>query len=101
MARDVFSWAWSFRSAALVALGWMAFIAGVLVSQVWARLLFLTASRVLPQAVSPLDDPSGAAPERASRGEREAERVGTALPHSALRSKHGRWRSPTGARCRT
>lgn len=50
MVRDVFSWAWSHRSAALVALGWIAFVLGSLASPVWARLMLLTASRVLPQA---------------------------------------------------
>jgi len=52
MVKHVFSWAWSFRSAALVALGWIAFVTGLLVSPVWARLVLLTASRILPQATS-------------------------------------------------
>lgn len=46
------SWAWKKRSTALVVLGWMALVAGALVNGVWARLLFLTASRVLPQTAA-------------------------------------------------
>jgi len=50
MVIHVFSWARSHRSAALVVLGWVAFVLGLLASPVWARLMLLTASRVLPQA---------------------------------------------------